>query len=76
MGNANRNRVDGRIEKSPDRRVQEALALVFQDQKFAELGSVRQVLLWFRQEQIPVPAIVREAPWGDHLIWRLPVYQM
>ena len=34
---------DDRIEKDPDRRVREAIDLVFR--KFAELQSVRQVLL-------------------------------
>jgi excisionase family DNA binding protein len=63
---------DGRVEKHPDRRVQEAIRLVFDT--FAELGSVRQLLLWFRQEQIPLPAVAPEAPWGAHLTWRLPVY--
>ena len=48
---------DDRIEKDPDRRVQEAIALVFR--KFAELQTVRQVLLWFRQERCLVPAIVQ-----------------
>jgi DNA invertase Pin-like site-specific DNA recombinase len=63
---------DGRTEKHPDHRVQDAMALVFA--KFTELGSVRQTLLWFRQEQVRLPAIEREAPWGQHLGWRLPVY--
>ena len=35
---------DNRIEKDPDRRVQDGIALVFH--KFAELHSIRQVLLW------------------------------
>src|SRR6202044_2023394 len=39
-----------RIEKEPDQRVREALALVFS--KFAEFQSMRQVHLWFRQEHI------------------------
>lgn len=64
---------DGRVEKHPDQRVQQAIGLVFE--KFAELGSVRQVLLWCRQEQVRLPAVQREAPWGEHLAWRLPVYQ-
>ena len=43
-----------RIEKDPDRRVQEAIMLVFT--KFAELQTVRQVHLWMRQERLPLPA--------------------
>jgi hypothetical protein len=34
------------IEKTPDRQVQEAIAEVFL--QFRRLGSVRQVLLWYR----------------------------
>jgi DNA invertase Pin-like site-specific DNA recombinase len=47
---------DGRIEKDPDRRVQDGIHLVFH--KFAKLQTVRQVLLWFRQEKMLVPAFV------------------
>ena len=43
-----------RIEKDPDRRVQEAITLAFN--KFAELQTVRQVHLWMRQERLPLPA--------------------
>ena len=62
---------DNRIEKDPDRRVQDGIALAFI--KFAELQSVRQVLLWFRQENVLVPAIVQGR--GKRPIeWKTPVY--
>jgi excisionase family DNA binding protein len=62
---------DGRLEKDPDRRVQDGISLVFR--KFADLQSVRQVLLWFRQENVLVPAIVQGR--GKRPIeWKTPVY--
>jgi DNA invertase Pin-like site-specific DNA recombinase len=62
---------DGGIEKDPDRRVQDGISLVFR--KFTELQSVRQVLLWFRQENVLVPAIVQGR--GKRPIeWKAPVY--
>ena len=62
---------DGRIEKDPDRRVQDGISLIFR--KFAELQSVRQVLLWFSQENMLVPAIVQGR--GKRPIeWKAPVY--
>ncbi len=62
---------DGRIKKDPDRRVQDAIALVFR--KFEELRSIRQALLWFRQEHVLVPSIVQGR--GKRPIeWKLPVY--
>src|SRR5262249_31397376 len=61
----------GRIELDPDRRVQQAIHLVFR--KMAEVGSARQVLLWFRQEQTTLPARPRD-PGEPMLIWKLPVY--
>jgi excisionase family DNA binding protein len=63
---------DGRIEKHPDQRVQQALAGVFQ--QFAVAGSVRQALLWFRQEHVTLPCLEREPGWGERVTWRLPVY--
>jgi DNA invertase Pin-like site-specific DNA recombinase len=61
---------DNRCEMTPDRQVQEAIRGVFA--KFEEFGSARQVLLWYRQEKIPLPSRSREAPGGVR--WRLPGY--
>jgi len=61
----------GRIERDPDRRVQQALQSVFD--KLQEWGSARQVLLWFRREQVSLPVIRREDGEGK-TIWKLPVY--
>ena len=60
-----------RIEMDPDRRIREALAAVFK--KFAELRSVRQVLLWLREESISLPATVH-GPGGRGVLWKAPVY--
>src|SRR5215470_3029802 len=57
---------DDRIERTADRRVQDAITLVFA--RFAELQTVRQVLVWMRQEQIPLPANDQT---GRQIHWRL-----
>ena len=63
---------DNRLEKDPNRRIQDAIALVFH--KFAELQSVRQILLWLRQERVLLPAVVRK--FGKRSVeWRGPKYR-
>jgi DNA invertase Pin-like site-specific DNA recombinase len=59
-----------RLEKDPDRRVQEAIALVFQ--KFVELGSVRQTLSWFLDHGLQLPT---QGP-DQQLCWKAPTYGM
>jgi DNA invertase Pin-like site-specific DNA recombinase len=61
----------GKIEKTLDQRAQQALQLVFT--KMTELGSARQVLLWFRRENITLPALPRDAG-GSTITWKLPIY--
>ncbi|MBF8301128.1 MAG: Recombinase family protein [Acidobacteria bacterium] len=60
---------DERVEKSADRQVQSALQSVFQ--KFRELASARQTMLYFRDEQIALPEVVRGTS-GQEVVWRLP----
>jgi DNA invertase Pin-like site-specific DNA recombinase len=60
---------EGRIEKTPDRQVQQAVATVFQ--KFQQLGSARQATIWFREEQIAVPQ-TKPGTAGQEVIWKLP----
>ncbi len=61
----------GAIELDPDARVQQAIRLVLQ--KFDELGSTRQVLLWLRREHISVP-VTRQITGDRHTDWALPNY--
>lgn len=62
---------DDRVELDPDLRIQEAMRLVFH--QFRATGSVRQTLLWFRQERIELPSI-EYGPFGRGVVWKLPVY--
>jgi DNA invertase Pin-like site-specific DNA recombinase len=58
-----------RLEKNPDRRVQEAISLVFR--KFRELGTVRQTLLWFLEHDLQLPSHNARG----QLFWRRPGYR-
>jgi DNA invertase Pin-like site-specific DNA recombinase len=57
-----------RLEKDPDRRVQEAICLVFK--KLGELGSVRQTLLWFLEHGLELPVTNAH----EEVRWKRPSY--
>ncbi|MGH8216994.1 MAG: recombinase family protein [Steroidobacteraceae bacterium] len=62
-----------RLEKEPDRRIRKAIELAFR--KFRQFGSVRQVLLWLRQERIELPSVAYGES-GRAVIWKLPIYNV
>jgi DNA invertase Pin-like site-specific DNA recombinase len=59
---------DGRLQKEPDERIRRTIELVFA--KFLELGSARQTLLWFMENELSIPARTIR---GD-IHWRRPAY--
>jgi hypothetical protein len=58
------------IEMIADRQIQEALRGVFF--QFERLGTLRQVLLWYHQEKLPLPVMHQGAP---EVEWKLPNYE-
>ena len=61
---------DGRLEKSPDVRVREAIELVFR--KFNELGSARGLYFWLTTEKIQLPTVIDGT--GNAIRWQAPRY--
>jgi DNA invertase Pin-like site-specific DNA recombinase len=62
---------EGRWEKTADQRVQQAVHIVFE--KFLELGSARQVLMWMSERDLQMPYVRYEhGVWGT--CWRAPTY--
>jgi DNA invertase Pin-like site-specific DNA recombinase len=60
------------LEMTPDLQIQEAVRGVFA--QFARLGSIRQVLLWYRQEKVPLCTFDRPNPGPSQVIWKVPGY--
>jgi DNA invertase Pin-like site-specific DNA recombinase len=56
------------LEKTPDRRVREAIELLFD--KVVEIGSVRQTLLWFQEHGLQFPAHTAKS----EVLWKRPSY--
>jgi DNA invertase Pin-like site-specific DNA recombinase len=60
---------DHGVEMIPDRQVQEAIYGVFR--KFRELSSARQTLLWYREENVPLPQLALGSK-GREVSWAIP----
>jgi DNA invertase Pin-like site-specific DNA recombinase len=61
---------DGEVRFHPDEAVVGAIRAVFD--RFAEMGSVRQVWLWFRTESLRFP--LQKDAWGGEIQWIVPTY--
>jgi len=59
---------DGLLQKDPDERIRRTIELIFA--KFLEVGSARQTLLWFMENDLTIPARTIR---GD-VHWRRPTY--
>ncbi len=59
---------DGVLERDPDERIRRSIDLVFT--KFLQFGSVRQVLIWFMEHELTIPARTM----NGEIHWRRPAY--
>lgn len=59
-----------RCEMDPDKRTREAIYLLFK--KFRELGSIAQVVDWFRSKELTLP-LRTSGKTADRIVWRPPV---
>jgi DNA invertase Pin-like site-specific DNA recombinase len=62
---------DNQLELEPNERIRETIQLVFD--KFDELGSARQVLLWFVDNDIEFPKVSYQGG-RQEVMWESPVY--
>lgn len=63
----------GEVVMIADREVQNAIDLVLS--QFESLGSARQVLLYFRQQQLELPRQIQSGPQKGTIEWVKPSYQ-
>jgi DNA invertase Pin-like site-specific DNA recombinase len=63
---------NGKIEFAPDQRVQQAVRMLLD--KFEQLGSARQVLVWLRDHELSLPTLGISG-WGP-IRWVTPTYAM
>jgi DNA invertase Pin-like site-specific DNA recombinase len=61
----------GKVVKDPDRRVQQAVDLVFR--RFRETWSVRQTFTWFHAEKIELP-VNKSMGGGLRIVWQVPTH--
>ena len=59
------------VAKDPDRRVQEAIGLIFR--KFREIRSARQTFLWFQASRVELP-VNRHEGGRSRIVWQLPTH--
>lgn len=62
---------DGRVVKDPNRRVRQAIQLVFS--QFRELWSVRQTFMWFHDQDIELP-VNKSVDGSMRIVWQRPTH--